>query len=406
LKLDVNVIYLFMPYKLFFALFFCLFFSSCDQILSSIAKEQIKSKDMKDSLTLAFNEKPISLDTMTILERKGSLTDSFYLVKSYFLTGQTFSECWQHSSGAYHGLCKFFFPNGKMQYAVDYKFGKPYTLISSYDEYGKPLNAGDLKNGNGSISVFHPLTYKLIYTTNFKDGDKEGAYVSYYSDGRSKESATFKKDTLIGDYIYLYHSGKTKETLHKSANGPDITLNEYNETGAKVNTEFYHNAIKISSTKYDERGNIIIDGKLKGNDFIEHRYYYNDSNKLLTKTHYKNLLKEGEFESYYENGVKKSSEIYIHDTLTFENTWYDNGKTKSVAKYKNGLLDGLFVEYYYTGNKKTEQIYVKGLKNGAYTSYFNNGNKYNVGTFENDELKGKLDFYSEKGEYKGSKEYK
>lgn len=395
-----------MPYKFLFALVSCLFFSGCDQILSSIAKEQLKSNQIKDSLALSFNEKPISLDTITILERKGIETDSFYLVRSYFLTGQTFSECWQHSSGAYHGLCKFFFPNGKMQYAVDYKFGKAFTLISSYDKYGKPLNAGNLKNGNGSISVFHPLTYNLIYNNHFKNGYKEGAYTSYYSDGRSKESAMFKRDTLIGDYISYYHSGKTKETLHKSSNGIDITVNEYNEYGRKANSEFYHNNIKTSNTKYDEHGNIIIDGKLKGNDFIEHRYYYNDSNKLLTKTHYKNLLKEGEFESYYENGVKKSSEIYIHDTLTFENTWYDNGKTKSVAKYKNGLLDGLFLEYYYTGNKKTEQIYVKGLKNGAYTSYFNNGNKYNVGTFENDELKGKLDFYSEKGEYKGSKEYK
>lgn len=395
-----------MPYKLFFIISSCLVFSSCDQILSSIAKEKIKSNQIKDSLELAFNESPIDQSKNTILEKKTIGLDSFFLIQRYYLTGEKYSEGWRDVDGTLHGICKFYFPNGKLQNIIEYNHGYAHDLITSYDSKGNLLNESTLKNGNGRLCIRHPFTNNIVSVVNFKNGVKHGVLNVFFSDGPPKVIANFKNDTFIRSYFIYYHSGKIKELWTKSIDELTVTYKSFYKTGNELRNEIWVNNTNIATKEFDINGSLVIEGKTKNNIYIEDSLLYSDSNHLVEKRHFINHIKEGVSERYYESGKKKSESVFKNDTLVYEVYWHESGKTLSKGNYKDGLFNGLYIEYYPTGNKKLEQFYVNGLKHGKYMSYFNSGKIYNIGTFSNNELVDKLEFYNEKGDLIRTKIYK
>jgi antitoxin component YwqK of YwqJK toxin-antitoxin module len=115
--------------------------------------------------------------------------------------------------------------------------------------------------------------------------------------------------------------------------------------------------------------------------------------------------KHGACEYFYNNGSKKSREIYRNDTLQSDTIWYSSGKISAESHYKNGLKTGVYREYYPTGTVRVEQMYVNGVEEGMYKSYFASGQIYNEGQFKDGKLSGELKFYSEKGKLTHTKQY-
>lgn len=378
--------------------------TSCDQLINSLAKEAGKNARQKDSVAFEYNEKPVAIDRYDIIERKKVGSDSLFLVRGYFLNGKKYYDSWQ-KNGEADGITTFYFPSGGIQYMLEYKDSRRYTLINSFDESGAKNDGGNLLKGNGRLKIYHPITGSLIYDANYKNGFHSGVYLEYFSDGNKKAQMNFRNDSLFGAYTKFYHSGKLMERGNADIAKGTGYQESFFENGKRRKYEQWLNGMPVKDVEYDEMGRLIRENSLINGEYIGTNFFYNSEGKLLSKGQLYNNMKHGNYEYFYLNGVRKSLEVYKYDTIVSETNWFDNGKLSSESKYKNGLKTGWYREYYMTGNLKLEQEYLKGMRHGTYKSYFNNGKLYNDGKFKDDELTGELKYYSEKGEFKGVKKY-
>lgn len=390
-------------YKLFCVLL-VLFFCSCGQILNSIAEETANEVRNRNSEEFAYNEKPIAIDTVTFLERKKIGEDSFYLVRSYFLTGKPYYDCW-YKNNRPHGLSVFYFPSGKIQYSLEYKDGRNYSIMNSFDLKGQKNEGGSLKNGSGNLKIYHPITGELIFHTQFHKGLRNGRSFSYYSDSKKKAEFQFVNDTVFGEYFKYYHSGNIMSKGNINLREITGVVEDYYENGKLQKYDEMKNGKQIAVKEYDENGFLITEKSIIDNKLIGTKCYYSTEGILLSKGQTYNDLKHGNYDYFYPSGKIKTKEVYRNDTMLFETIWNENGKISVQNVFKDGLKSGICKEYYSTGNIKVEQNYLAGIKEGSYKSYFNNGTIYNDGTFKNDELSGDLKFYSENGKLKSIKKY-
>jgi antitoxin component YwqK of YwqJK toxin-antitoxin module len=378
-------------------------FCSCEQFIGNIAKKRAESRRFHDSVEFLNTESPVASDTFNIIERKKIGADSFYLLRTYFTNGSPYYDSWQRYEQP-HGLTTFYFLSGKVQYTLEYKDGNVFTILNSYNKKGEPIDGGTLKNGTGSLNVYHPSTGELIYKTEYKNGMRNGRSLSFYSDGNKKEDINYVNDTMVGNCVKYYHTGNLmyKGNIKGFATG---VYDEYYENGKLKKHDEWDHGKQIALKEYDENGYLTADKKTVNGDLVGTKYYYDSEGVLLSKGGLLNERKHGNYESYYSAGKMKILEVYRNDTLLSEKTWYADGTLSSESIYKDGLKTGVYKEYYVSGNIRSEQVYVKGVKEGAYKSYFNTGGVYNEGQFKNDQLTGDLKFYSEKGKLMRVKKY-
>ena len=116
---------------------------------------------------------------------------------------------------------------------------------------------------------------------------------------------------------------------------------------------------------------------LDGNKKIEGIY---KDGILKNKTEYE---KSGYnlFTQFFDNGNKKTEYFIISKALwksrkydgprydSSFTSWYQNYNLKEKGTYKNGLEDGVWNEWYEDGQKKSEANYKNGLKDGVWTIY-------------------------------------
>jgi antitoxin component YwqK of YwqJK toxin-antitoxin module len=76
-----------------------------------------------------------------------------------------------------------------------------------------------------------------------------------------------------------------------------------------------------------------------------------------------NLIKQGAFIQWYENGQKKQQGTFVHDRMDGEfYEWYENGQMKSLRRYTNGELNGVSTWWTEDGHVKSEVDYVDGYR--------------------------------------------
>lgn len=82
----------------------------------------------------------------------------------------------------------------------------------------------------------------------------------------------------------------------------------------------------------------------------------------------------------------------------FWREYYKNGKPKFIGSYENGLEEGAVLTYHpKKGRLKCECNYSKGLRSGTIKTYYKDGNLYEVGEYQNDEINGVNTFYYRNG---------
>lgn len=78
---------------------------------------------------------------------------------------------------------------------------------------------------------------------------------------------------------------------------------------------------------------------------------------------------------------------------------YPNGIIKIKGDLVKGLRQGLWESYYENGVKWSESNYLFGLRNGTYKIFYPNGRLKIHGAYKNEKKSGIWYFYNEKGEF-------
>lgn len=120
------------------------------------------------------------------------------------------------------------------------------------------------------------------------------------------------------------------------------------------------------------------------NGFIN-TYFENGS--LHTRIFYNNDIMDGLYETYYESDDESGKPSLLASRYYMKNNkinglrieYYDNGQLWLKCNYKDGLKDGAFEEYYETENSDEmilwrKGFYINGKRSGLYQTFDINGN--------------------------------
>lgn len=84
---------------------------------------------------------------------------------------------------------------------------------------------------------------------------------------------------------------------------------------------------------------------------------------------------------------------------------WPNGNVRIMGRYVEGKRDGTWVSYFETGIKNSENEYRLGEKHGKSAVWYESGELYYIGYYENNEKKGIWKFYDENGTLVTTQEY-
>jgi len=210
----------------------------------------------------------------------------------------------------------------------------------------------------------------------------------------------FDKGVYAAGPIQAYHLGFPVTTGLYDDNGKKTgTWYSYYSSGVPRNVRHYKNDKEIGETiEYYQNGNISTISKYNddGKEIEEADYNYKGILDSRTK-----LISENEAEvtSYYANGAEEGTYRTLNKVVKDGKytTRYDNGRLKKQMEFKDGKLTGNYKFYYDNGQLEYDYNYVNGKKEGACTEYFENGKLKNKYTCHEDDMDGPYVAYYENG---------
>jgi antitoxin component YwqK of YwqJK toxin-antitoxin module len=184
-----------------------------------------------------------------------------------------------------------------------------------------------------------------------KSGLKQGKWIRIDEQGNKIYSGTFINDLPTGKFIYYYPNGKIKS----------ITL-------------FYSKSNQAFTQFYNTEGRKISQGKVIGNEKDSTWVFYDANDSVRAIENYRNGKKQGLFLTYYNNGkllLEKNYENDIPEGSCKE--YFDNGKPKAEFTYRGGLYNGKARFYFLSGQLNIEGEYLNDFKEGTWNFYEENG---------------------------------
>ena len=181
---------------------------------------------------------------------------------------------------------------------------------------------------------------------NYKNGTKEGQWLTYFGGNYLRMVENFEKDKLSGAVLELDRWGRLISERYYT-NG---ILNGLYKT-------FTSDGFFTSYAEYR-------DGKLNG---VKRTYYENTPDKVMEEAFYKNDLKNGTSKWFTQEGHIVAEYNYVNGLLEGDlKTFYPSGKPMLLEHYIKNLRQGESVEYFESGKIKVKGIYKDDLKEGEW----------------------------------------
>ena len=198
-------------------------------------------------------------------------------------------------------------------------------------------------------------TGKLKYEVSFVKGKKEGKITRTFSEGRIRNIAMYRNDTIIGvDSIYeLTRLDATIPYLHGKKNGSAKT---YYNTGELLSETSYvdDKADGISKDFYKTR-ELLSEVECKNDTIVSIKKAYYINGKIEAETPYKNNKINGTLKAYFKDGHTKAIVSMADGKLNgYTVLFWENGKFERKDKYVDGDVvegecydsTGISVPYY------------------------------------------------------------
>ncbi len=203
-----------------------------------------------------------------------------------------------------------------------------------------------------------------VYFGNFLCGEAIGPVCSYYHNGQIKINKMLEWGRCVGSYFEYYPTGKVK------------ALGDLDRQGTGSIT-FFSSSGEIIDEKVFKKG------------------------KDVTKEHFKDMENLEPFVVYRNNKFySKQGELF-----SGSGQFKDESGHITRAHFIKGQMDGPCYGFYPDGRIKGEAMYKKGIRIGKYYEYYQNGEIWAEGSFE-ENGNGVIVFYSAKGEKTGTQVYR
>ncbi len=246
----------------------------------------------------------------------------------------------------------------------------------------KFIGPWDLYNEKGR------LTGKGTFNSN---GNRDGAWVWYNSQGKIKETAQYLDGKLNGANNYYYDNGKQKIISNYKNDNLDGTYLFYNELGAlQQNKRFKDGKLDGLYTSYQSVGEKLIESKAvySNGNIVEKYQEFFPTGTLNTEIYFKEGKPNGKETRYHLNGELNfdfiSKDGYVDG---YYKKFYPNGKAKELGQASEGNYSGDWQTFYNTNTLESEYTYnQKGEIDGEYKYYDLDGKLHYIFEYRNGEF--------------------
>lgn len=183
---------------------------------------------------------------------------------------------------------------------------------------------------NGTKIVYFPKTEKIKQSIEYRNGKKNGLYQEFYQNGMLKQKVFFIDDQAEDTTFTYYPNGKLEEFQIFSKGQKEGCWKKFNKEG------MMYSAINFKNDRFDG----------------ESSTYTYRTGRLKERYHFKNGVKDGKQETFYNNG-RLESVTYFSDGLPCLGTeeWYENGNVvpndfKITISEKNQIQLNNTITYY------------------------------------------------------------
>ncbi|MBA3663607.1 MAG: hypothetical protein H0W61_05295 [Bacteroidetes bacterium] len=177
-------------------------------------------------------------------------------------------------------------------------------------------------------------------------------------------------------------NGQTTEVPHWFSNNKILGAGLINNGNREGYWNFYYNnGIKRSEGEFK-----------KGVKTGPWKYYFAAGN--IKEYHEMNNGEEKVYKTYYENNNPKVDLAFTDNKINGEvKTYYSNGNINMIRNYKDGKIAGKETQYFRNSSLKYIVENNEGIYNGDFLEYYDNGNVYQKFTFVNGAIVGKASTY-------------
>ena len=271
--------------------------------------------------------------------------------------------------GLRNGNWKYNFASGQVSSETAYNKGEQEGLNKSYTKYGTLYTISNYKQDTiqGRNDIFDSRGLKKTY--NYRKGELNGPFRTYYSDGKIEKTGFYNDDDLYDKRKTYSQSGKLlyDETCY---DGFIISTDVYNYKGEKEKTIDYINKDeKVSYTLNSGATSLsygLKNGTLNGTYLKKDKF-----NKPIIEGEYINGNQTKTYKSYSPYETVEMERNYYDDQIVGLDRIYDFvGNLKLDTEYAFGEENGKTTRYYYNKSKLFEYTQVTQITEGDYT-YFN-----------------------------------
>lgn len=308
------------------------------------------------------------------------------------------------------GHTVFYHPNGKVSSEGTMRNGRPDGYWKTYNEQGVLVSEGMRREFLlDSTWTFYSDSGNIVMTIDYRLGMKSGPRVTYRGDERIIEP--FADDIKQGT-AYYYRSDTVLYRTVPFVNGLEEGLaKDYAEDGQVIMlTEYKRGYIvrRENINRFDRNG--LKQGMWK---------IFHANGVVKLEGTYTNDLRNGYFKEYDQQGKLIAVSKYLQgilqedaqevSRLEMKVDYYPDGKPRIVGQYFNGIPEGVRREYNENGELVRGFVFrqgiitgrgittEKGLRDGPWIEYYEDGKLYAEGTYKSGLRIGKWKFYYRSG---------
>lgn len=242
-----------------------------------------------------------------------------------------------------------YYPDGSVKSSGGYVEGKKEGTHRIYDKDGEVIAGEVYKRGE-----------KIAEGIVDENGDYQGHWQLYYTDGNLRAEGDYKNSMRTGDWIFYFPNGAV-ESKGKYVEGlPQGRWSWFYPNGDKRRNEFYRRGEEDGEvTEWDIDGNVISKGSyISGYKDGEWYYHVGDHTE---KGKYVDGQRQGTWIYEYEDGSLNYEGEYVAGLAVGKHQWYyPNGQIRKEGKYSSGIRVGTWNTYNPEGIKILEIKYKQG----------------------------------------------
>lgn len=293
-----------------------------------------------------------------------------------------------------------------------------HCVVGYFDRNGRviqePLDASNLadvryyrvlhdrdKNGRFVIQAFYAdgqrktnriaveASDALLSRSSMEELQADGFVEMWAANGRKVAEQRYSRGVPHGLFKSWHESGAPAFSGVYRLGTLDGRVLDYHSNGTKMQESYYRNA-KLDGrfSRWYESGKPELHAEyLEGALMGRYVTFHPNGKRASESTRYFNAY-EGAYRLWYEDGTLSYEAQYKDGLLTRERRWYPNGRPAEQSEHVNQVLDGELKTWYVSGGIKSVETYRKGLRDGPFTKYYENGRKWVQGTFVEGELHG------------------